>query len=205
MSKHITEWLNAYLDGELRGARLQHVEAHLTECSDCRSELESLAKLSNLLDEAPAPEFIPAERFAAQINLLLPQKRVTTSRKKLLEVGWWMIPVGLLAVWIFIGTSFLVTDILAAANGFGLIPGISNWLGFGSASEAYWSATLGQIGVLSGNSLGWASFTEAFTRTSLLQITLEVSIALLYLSWVAIWWARHRSHARQPHGQLLES
>jgi hypothetical protein len=37
-----------------------------------------------------------------------------------------------------------------------------------------------------------------------LQISFEVSIALLYLSWIAIWWARHRRHARQPHGQLLE-
>ena len=205
MSKHIAEWLNAYLDHELRGARLQHVEAHLTACSHCQAELESLAKLSNVLHEAPAADFLPAERFAAQVNLLLPQKQVMTSRKKILEVGWWMIPVGLLAVWTFIGTSFLVTDILAAANGFGLIPGMLDWPGFGSPSEAYWSATLGQIGVLSGNSLDWAFFTEAFTRTSLLQITLEVSIALLYLSWVAIWWARHRRHERQPHGQLLES
>ncbi|HSL43847.1 MAG TPA: zf-HC2 domain-containing protein [Anaerolineales bacterium] len=205
MSKHITEWLSAYLDGELRAPRLQHVEAHLAECSECQAELESLETLSGLLHQVPAPTFSPPERFATQINLLLPQMRGTTSRKKILEVGWWMIPVGLLAVWIFIGTSFLVSDMLAAANNLGLLPGISDWLSFGSWNQAYWSATLGQIGVLSGNSLDWATFTEAFTRTSLLQITLEVSIALLYLSWVAIWWARHRRHERQPHGQLLES
>jgi predicted anti-sigma-YlaC factor YlaD len=205
MSKHITEWLNAYLDGELRGVRLQHVEAHLTECQGCRAELESLERLSDLLHQVPAPEFTAPERFATQVNLLLPQKRVRTPRKQILELGWWMIPVGLLAIWIFISTSFLVNDILATANGLGLTPGISEWLGFGPSNEAYWSATLGQFGVLSGNNLNWAAATEVFTRTSLLQATLEVSIALLYLSWIAIWWARHQRHARQPHGQLLES
>jgi predicted anti-sigma-YlaC factor YlaD len=192
MSKHIAEWLNAYLDGELRGARHQQVEAHLSECSDCQAELEGLDRLSVLLHQLPAPEFTPPERFATEVNLLLPQERTRTSGRKILEVGWWMVPVGLLATWIFIGTSFLVSDILAAANGFGLIPGISDWLVLGASRGAYWSATLGQFGILSGNSLDWATATEAFTRTSLLQITLEVSIALLYLSWVAIWWARHR-------------
>ena len=72
MSKHITEWLNAYLDGELNGRRLHHVEAHLAECEACRTELESLERLSGLLHEVPAPEFTSPERFAAQVNLRLP-------------------------------------------------------------------------------------------------------------------------------------
>jgi len=37
---------------------------------------------------------------------------------------------------------------------------------------------------------------------SLPQISLQISIALLYLSWIAIWWTRHQ---RQQQGQLLES
>ena len=32
MSKHVIEWLNAYLDGELRDSQVQQVEAHLVEC-----------------------------------------------------------------------------------------------------------------------------------------------------------------------------
>jgi predicted anti-sigma-YlaC factor YlaD len=201
MSKHMTEWLNAYLDGELRGARLQHVETHLAECSECRLELESLQKLSSLLHEVPTPEFTPSERFATEVNLLLPHKRVITSRRKVVEIGWWMVPVGLLTIWIFIGTSFLVTDILAAVNGLGLVPGISDWLVFGPLNGPTWSAALGQLGILRGDSLDWALSTEILTRTSLLQVTLEVSIALLYLSWIAIWWARRR---RTGYGQLLE-
>jgi predicted anti-sigma-YlaC factor YlaD len=201
MSNHVTEWLNAYLDGELRGSRLQHVEAHLAECQVCQAELDSLGRLSSLLQEVPAPEFTSPERFAAQVNLRLPHTRPVTAEKKAFEIGWWMIPVGLLGTWIFIGTSFFVSDILSVANSLGVLAGASEWLVFDPSSTAYWSTTLSQFGFLSGNSLDWAAATEAFTRTSLLEITLQVSIALLYLSWLAIWWARRR---RQQHGQLLE-
>ena len=201
MSRHITEWLNAYLDGELHGSRLQHVEAHLAECQACQSELQSLERLSGLLHKVPTPEFTSPERFAAQVNLRLPHQQTATRGKRILEVGWWMIPVGLLGAWIFINTSFLVSDILSAANNLGLLTGISDWLFFSSSGEAYWSSTLGQFGLLSGNSLDWVASTEAFTRTSIPQISFQISIALLYLSWIAIWWARYQ---RQAHGQLLE-
>ena len=204
MSKHVSEWLNAYHDGELRGSQLHPVKAHLAECDVCRAELESLESLSSLLHEVPAPEFTSPQRFAAQVNLRLPQKQTNIPSKRILEVGWWMIPVGLLAAWIFIITSFFISDMLSAANYLGLLSGISEWMVFGPASDIYWSATLGQFGLLSGNSLNWAESTEAFTRMSLPQISLQVSIALLYLSWIAIWWTRHTRHQRQQHGQLLE-
>lgn len=202
MSKHIAEWLNAYLDGELGGRQLEQVEAHLMECERCQAELASLARLSGLLHEIPTPEFTPPERFAANVNLRLPHKQLTMPRKKMLEIGWWMIPVGLLGAWIFVSTSFLVGDILSAATNLGLLSGLSSWLVFGSTTQPFWTATLGQFGILSGNSLDWAASTEVFTRSSLPQIIAEVSIALLYLSWIATWWARQR---RQEYGQLLES
>jgi predicted anti-sigma-YlaC factor YlaD len=202
MSQHVSEWLNAYHDGELRGSRLHHIEAHLAECELCQAELGSLENLSGLLHEVPAPEFTLPERLAAQVNLRLPPKGAVVSRKQIIEFAWWMIPVGILAAWIFIGTSFFISDLLFAANSLGLLRGISEWMVFGPSSDVYMSATLGQFGLLSGNSLSWAEATEAFTRMSLPQISLQVSIALLYLSWIAIWWARY---TRQQHGQLLES
>jgi hypothetical protein len=112
-----------------------------------------------------------------------------------------MIPVGLLTSWVFVSTTGFVSDVLSAARNLGLLTGISDWIAFGSSGEASWSATLGQFGVLSGNTLTFVVSTETFTRTSLLQIILQVSIALLYLSWIAIWWARH---TREEHGQLFE-
>ena len=202
MSNHVSEWLNAYLDGELHGSQLQDVEAHLAECHACQAELDSLEKLSALLHKVPAPEFTPPERFAAQVRLRLPHQRIGTPRRKLLEISWWMVPVGLLAIWIFINTSFFIYDALSVANNFGLLTGVSNWMRFGTLGAADWSSTLGQIGVLDGNSLALAASTETFTRTSLTQITLQVSIALLYLSWIAIWWTHHQ---RQPRAHPLES
>src|SRR6266498_3032546 len=161
MSKHITECLNSYLDGELKGSQLHHVQTHLAECQVCRAELRSLERLSGLLHEIPQPEFISPELLAAQVNLRLPHQQTTTSGKKILEIGWWMIPVGLLATWVFMSTSFFVNDILSAASNLGLLSSFSNWLVLGSSNEAFWSATLGQFGILSGNSLNWVASTEA--------------------------------------------
>lgn len=201
MSNHITEWLNAYLDGELKNGRLHQVEAHLAECPECQAELLSLQNLSSLLHEAPAPEFISSERFASQVSLRLPHELPRVSKYKVREVGWWMIPVGLLVFWIFINTSLVVNNVLATANGFGLLNGIPTELAADSSSGAVWSGTLGEFGLLSGDSLQWAELTEAFTRNRLPQIIWQAAIALLYLSWIVIWWARH---LHQEQGQLLE-
>ena len=201
MSYHVTEWLNSYFDGELAGKRLHQVEDHLAECEACQAELDSLQGLSALLQEVPALPLITAERFAAQVNLRTPHKQVVISRKQILEAGWWMIPVGLLAAWIFIGTAFALGDILSTAGRLGVLRGISEWLGSGPSNGIYLSTSIGQMGLLSGSGLNWAEATETFTRISLPQIIMQVSIALLYLSWIAIWWARQM---RQGHGQLLE-
>ena len=56
MNEHVTPWLGAYHDGELRGRRLQQVETHLAHCAACRAELEELRALSALLQESPVPE-----------------------------------------------------------------------------------------------------------------------------------------------------
>ena len=201
MSNHMSEWLNTYFDGELTGKLLHQVEDHLAECETCQAELDSLQGLSELLHDVPAPEFTPADRFAAQVNLRIPHKQVVISRKQVMEAGWWMIPVGLLASWIFISTAFALGDVLLAAGNLGLLSGVSEWLGSVPSNHVYLSTTIGQMGLLSGTGLNWAEATETFTRVSLPEIIIQISIALLYVSWIAIWWARH---TRQQHGQLLE-
>ena len=201
MYNHFNEWLNAYHDGELHGSKLHQVEEHLVECEVCQAELASLEGLSSLLHEIPTPEFTLPERFAAQVNLRLPHEETKVARKQLFEPGWWIIPVGLVGVWVFVTTSTILGDVLSAANHLGLLSGLSGWIGSGPLNDVYLSASLGQAGVLSGNSLTWAEATETFTRISLPQLILQVSIALLYLGWIAIWWARH---TRQENGQLLE-
>jgi hypothetical protein len=192
MSNHITEWLNAYLDGELKNGKLHQVEKHLVECEECRTELDSLKNLSSLLHEVPAPEFTPTERFAAQVSLRLPHEKPRTVKRKAQEVGWWMIPVSLLLLWVLIGTSEVVGDVILTANRLGLLS-LSEapaWVAFGS-SGANLSGRLGEFGFLDGQSLQWAVYTESFTRDNLPQIVWQSAIALLYLSWIAIWWARY--------------
>lgn len=201
MSNHMTEWLDAYLDGELKGGRLHQVEVHLAGCPYCRAELQSLQNLSSLLHEVPAPEFTSPDRFAAQISLRLPHNQPAVLTHKVREAGWWMIPVSLMVLWIFLNTSIWVSDVVSTANGFGLLSGVPAWVVTNPSAGAIWTGTLGEFGLLSGNSLQWAEFTEAFTRNRLPQIIWQAAIALLYLSWVAIWWARHRP---REHGQLLE-
>ena len=198
MSEHMTEWLNAYYDGELNGRKLHQLEDHLAECESCRAELESLTALSGLLSEVPTPESIPVERLAAQINLRLPRGQKVSSSRQVTEAGLWTIPIGLLAAWVFIGTAFVLGDVLSVAGDLGLLSGLAAWLASGPSNDIYLSATLGQAGLLSGNGLNLAETAETFTRLSLPQISLQISIVLLYLSWMAIWWSRHTRQQSQP-------
>ena len=204
MPNHITEWLNAYLDGELHGSRLHTLEAHLAECEACKAELQSLQDLSGLLHKVPMPEFTSPERFATQVNLLLPQRPVTASRSRLFEMGWWMIPFALLAAWAFITTASIVSNMVSAANNFGLVDVANTLLVSGSSDTVNWTSTLGQFGLLDSNSLQWFEITESYSRNVIPQFVWQVSIALLYLTWIAIWWARQTRHQRQQYGQLLE-
>src|SRR5687767_9515406 len=138
MSEHMTDWLGAYMDGELKGARLRQVETHLKECTQCTSELESLTGLSALLHAAPSPEFTSPDRFAAQVGLHLPRELPKPVKRDALEIGWWLIPVCLLLLWTFMNTSAIVDEALNAANRVGLLNDVPAWLVDGPR-EATWS------------------------------------------------------------------
>ena len=204
MSNHVTEWLNAYFDGELTGRRLHQVEEHLAECADCQAELDALQSLSQLLHEVPTPEFAAPERFASQVNLLLPKRPGAATESKIFEIGWWMIPVGLLAAWAFVSTAVLVSNLISAADSFGLLDSATTLFVSGSSNAVYWTSTLGQFSSLEGNSLQWFELTESYSRNLLPQFVWQAAIALLYLTWIAVWWARRTRHQHHQHGQPLE-
>jgi len=202
MSDHIFDLLGAYLDGELNNGQLRKVETHLFDCQICQEEYASLHALSDLLSETTTPEFPSGERLAADVALRLPRVPVLPMRRKVLEVGWWLIPVSLIVTWIFISTTFLVSDMVRTANDFRLLSSASILLESGSSGGANYSAFLGQLGFLESDSLQWIASSESFTRNVIANIFWQVAIAVFYLSWVAIWWARH---TRQGFGQPLES
>ena len=201
MPKHVTEWLNAYLDGELKNGRLHLVEAHLAECEACQAELRSLQDLSSLLHKIPQPEFISTERFATQVNLLLPNRPGAATGSKLFEIGWWMIPVGLLAAWAFISAAVLVGNMISAASSFGLLDSAAALWISGPSNTFSWASTLGAFSLLEENSLQWFEITEGYSRNLLPQFFWQLTIALLYLIWIVVWWARQK---RQPYVETLE-
>lgn len=214
MSEHVTQWLSAYQDGELRGSKLHHVETHLAECEVCQIALDELQGLSALLHEVPAPEFTSPERLSAQVNLRLPRTQTEIPEHKVWNIGWWMIPVSLLSVWILLTAAGWLGDLFTFANRWGLLdtPSVGlieigpvqvemlpAWLTT-SEPPAVWSSTLSGLGFLQGDDLAWAARIESFMREHLPQFVWQVSIAILYLGWLAIWWTRH---TRQENGQLL--
>jgi hypothetical protein len=196
MSKHANDWPGAYHDGELSGERLRQVETHLEGCAACRAELEGLRRLSILLQEAPAAALVPAERFTAQVTSRLPRRPQQTTGQRALEMGWRLVPVGLLGAWAFVQAVFIVGGGLFSALQLGLggelagrlLPAAQGgqWLG---ATLSLSQPTLLDIGRIviqllsSGGPLGWAVT---------LNLALMILIGVLYWSWLASWWARQR-------------
>lgn len=199
MSEHISRWLGAYYDGELQGARLRRVEAHLAECAACRAELESLRALSALLQESASPETITRpEPFVAQVGLRLPRRPERPAWQRALRIGWRALPAGLFGAWAIIQAVFLVTTLLLLALQLGLG---GDWLAArlpGGPTDSVWNGPGGSTWeeilwfvlrlVSSGGGLGWQF---------ILYLALMVVIGLLYASWLTSWWVVRKRAERQ--------
>jgi predicted anti-sigma-YlaC factor YlaD len=202
MTEHVMAWLGAYHDGELQGRRLRQVETHLAHCATCRADLERLRALAALLLESPAAENLtPPERFVAQVGLRLPRRPARPAWQRGLEMGWRLVPVGLLGAWAFVQAVFVVAGAVLVALRMGLGGDVAAELlpasqpGLGLTEIFSLSGTgLNDVGrmmlqVLSSRGpLGW-SVT--------LNLVLLVVIGLLYWSWLASWWARRQQQRTQ--------
>ncbi len=74
--KHVVHLLAEYYDEELPARRRQQVEAHLSGCEDCRSELAQWVQLSNVLSTYKLPtDLAPVEVFRAQVMLQVSRRR----------------------------------------------------------------------------------------------------------------------------------
>lgn len=197
MSRHVTDWLGAYVDGELSHLRLWRVESHLSQCAVCRAELEELRGLSALLQESPELEHVtPSDRFVANVGLRLQDRPGQSAPQRAMEIGWRLVPVGLLGALAFVQTVFILAGVVQAAQ----------WMGLGGDFAARWlPAPQGGLWVSQLFSLSGDSLTEVavamlqFVRsggplgwTMTLYLVLLVVIGLLYWSWLASWWIRQR-------------
>lgn len=194
MNEHVTQWLEAYFDREIPGRRARQIESHLETCPDCLAEFENLNRLSTLLQQAPEPSNLtPHKKFVAQVGLRLPRNPDQPGWPKALRIGWQWAPAGLLGVWVFMQTAFIVSGILMWV--LRIVPGAADFASFVSA-ESQKSSLFGNVTNLSG-----AEWSE-FGRLSLdflrgggplgwgitIYLGLTFLISVLFLSWLASWW-----------------
>jgi anti-sigma factor RsiW len=185
MNGHIDLWIDSYLDGELQNGRKKQVEAHLAQCAQCRDLLSQRRSLSALLNEVPAASGLkPTEQFAAEVALQLPRQAAQVQRLNLGTLAWYLAPLALLLAWVFLGTTVFLGGVVA------FFPGAESLLDQETATVhiPFLASIL--------NNHGWNSFLAWLEPYSLLdfswlggQIGMAL-IGLLYVCWMALWWAR---------------
>ena len=147
MHNQLFPLLNAYLDGELHGTRLRDMERHLDSCAICQRELDDLRLVSDLVRAAPTPAFTSADRFAANLALILPRRPQQRQPSSAPSRAWWLVPVGLLGLWFFLQTVSALTNVVYAAEASGLLGQIAPSLSVGQTQTAWFAATSNLFGV----------------------------------------------------------
>jgi hypothetical protein len=186
--------LNAYLDGELQGTRLLEIKRHLAACESCRNELKELRHVSDLLQAAPSPEFMPADRFVSNLNLRLPRRSGRELPSKPGSLAWWLVPAGLMSAWFFVQAVFSLSGMLTTAQVTGLFGNATAWLG-GGQQTAWFGAVTGMFGR---DVVGSTAILPLLNQISVVGMNLfigflwQVLIAFLYMAWMVAWWFYRR-------------
>jgi len=183
---HVFDWLAAYIDGELSGARLRQVEDHLQTCEECQDEMAALQRLSDLLQEAPPfSSPISVERFVDQVRLGLPpqSKPEHPGWVKTLHLGWQLVPLGLIIAWV----------------------GLQAFLGIGQAALLALNVpaelVMGTLGAdlprnlpdLMASGLFGSRFLVGLSVLWLIDFYLTALTSILFWGWLASWWVSHRA------------
>lgn len=200
MVKHITAWLSAYLDGELPDEQLRQVEKHLAWCDECQAELEQTRNLSALLHETvPTDEFLPTERFVSNLTLNLPRQPEHSQPRRVLEIGWWLIPVAALGVWLFFEITFSLSSVILTASETGLLGNGLSWLQGNPPQTRWFSLAMdlfgGQLGLTGKFILSALNDLSLFIHDMTRGFIWQALLAILYLGWLASWWWRQSNQA----------
>ena len=192
MHEEMRTLLNAYLDGELQGRRLQEMQTHLATCDACQKELRELRLVSERLKADTALEAPPADHFVSQLTLRLPRRPQLDRPPKSISLAWWLVPAGLLMAWVFIQTVYTLTDVVTAANVTGLLGNASRWLGGGQESAWLSAATTlfgGQI--LAQPTISLLNSVSVTVAGPVNGFLWQAGIVLVYWIWLSLWWLRH--------------
>lgn len=201
METHFAPWLGAYHDGELRGARLQQVEAHLEGCELCRRELEGLRSLSAALKEARVPAFraLPLEA-TEQITASRRSARRAVRWEQVLKAGWLAVPFGLIAVWALFQAGLLIAS-LAGASGLEVdlwLPALTGIALWPSVASLLGGLLLEELAGELLRLLPGLAPAAPVVRIGLLNLAASGAIGVFLWSWIASWWAyRRRLHVEE--------
>lgn len=187
MTEHMEIWLDAYIDGELSTAQKRAADTHLAQCSRCQDLLEQYRRLSGLLQEAPSAVGLkPESRFISEVNLRLKRQPARLmQRNKALLFGWQVLPILLLLAFIFLQTVLILSSIL------GFIPNVGSLL----LDRAGSLSSLLSIPQPMSGLLEFAGGPHLMSWNWLTELAALAAISLMYMCWLASWWARNRQKA----------
>jgi hypothetical protein len=198
MAEHVTEWLNAYLDGELPGRKREQVRDHLAKCSDCAAELQALRSLSALLKEVPETKSsINSERFTAQVLLQLPRQQQPAFGPSVSKVAWWLAPAAIISRWVFIQTAFVVSWLVSTALQVGLFGDQVPWLGNLPQYNLLLHTILGLFNGSLESVQPVLGLAESWGQSFLVQILCLSILAGLFWAWLALFWIRRQCMPNQ--------
>jgi anti-sigma factor RsiW len=191
MNGHADLWIDAYLDGEMPASQQRHAEAPLAHCPACRELLAQRRSLSSLLQEAsPVAALKPEKQFVSEVGLQLArQPSAILPRSKALNLAWYLVPLTLLLVLAFTQVVFILSSALA------LIPGAQTALLGQTAALSSLPVTLPEA---ANTLLGQAGLFDLAGWNWLTGPVIFFLIGLLYLGWLASWWARSQYAIHHP-------
>lgn len=183
--------LSAYLDGELGPREIAEVEAHVTVCAECRTELDDLRQLSSRLSGASLPEFTPASDFKARLMLQLPRRDEAASAGSNAPFLIWIIPLLILAVLIFTQITMGLSSLVTWLNQSGLLNGSAGWAAEAPSQTLWFSTLQSTIGnVLDISGLSLLNDAGVFTWNMFVTLLMQVGAAILYWTVLAFAWRK---------------
>ncbi len=192
MNQHIEAWIDAYLDGELNERQIARFEKHLETCPECLVMIEEREKLTRMLQAYQLPEnYKHTEQFVDEINMLLPREQIPVIKKQRMGGIWLLISIGLLITLTFTQVINLISNVLL------LIPGADWLVDQVAALPAFLETAVPWVQLFFEQWFtfsGWGFFYGSLTFTS---IALTGLLTLIYLSWLAFWWANQLNQQKQ--------
>jgi len=190
--------LNAYLDGELHGARLNQFEAHLKDCVSCRDELEQLGRISRLLQAAPAPQVTPPARFASQLTLQLPRRDFKKEERHGPALIWWLAPVILLGAWYLTQAAIVMSGAVTLFAHSGMLEQVVPGLKVSADHSLWFNSTMElfgeQLSEPGRTTLALIDLGNLFGKEMMIQLFWQIALAVLYWAWLATSFLRVRGH-----------